>query len=544
MRVCFTAVFFIILNLLGTNLTAACAGETPFDPVSFGVNIDSSLSNPLDDPQHSETPLRQEVATILYGVSRMGGRTIRWFSDDVWRQYRCGRDPEDQSSGDIDPAWYRMTRILLEEAQRQDVKVVISLMNLANGTFSGLPKDVSERAKAIAEFANYRASRAGKDSYEGDHDCTGSLQNGYYGQIDVREMFERAEIRERMRRRFMSMALYLKDFSALGAIELFNEPSFDFTHQPLYASTVRQWEKDIRDASPRLSRIPVYSGTAYWDRGIAAAAIKTGDLEQEPFVTVHSYIDYTQPERASTSLDRNIEWVQGLIPDKRLVIAEAGDDGPTPLSLEGNATMVRLLFKEALTHHVGLWVWGDDTSWEHRATPNFKWSFSPLSLAGGSFRPFFIDVAAEQRYADSQRLKVYDFSKKLERSENVSISQVPGSETESRVRLRWRLKVGGDSFLSFTRDGILTRESNEMSSLFAKPAPTLLIDERPQSREWAQVTAAEKDWRLEIYRCDQAPHAELDTRRTPQEVIGLALKDDHKEFQNCSNSVKIASGIL
>jgi hypothetical protein len=120
-------------------LTAAQASEKadpPFEPASFGVNINQSLINPFDDPATGAMRLRRELATIFYEVRRIGGRTVRWFNDDVWTQYECGKDPENQATGEIDQAWYEITRALLEEAQRWHVKVVISLMDMAGSTFS------------------------------------------------------------------------------------------------------------------------------------------------------------------------------------------------------------------------------------------------------------------------------------------------------------------------------------------------------------------------------------------------------------------------
>jgi len=540
---------FLVLSIIAGffSLPSARAAETPdppFDPVSFGVNVDSALINPWNDRITGSLQLHHEVSTILYAVRRIGGRTIRWFGDDVWRQYECGKDPENQTTGELDPAWYAMTKTLLDEAQKQHVKVVVSMMNLASGTFAGLPKDEAARMKAIASFAAYRAGLAGKDRYQGNHSCRNSVQNGYYGTVDVQEMFQRPDIREHMRQRFIRMALYLKDFPALGAIELFNEPSFDFTHQNLYAQTVRQLEGEIRRSDPRLSRIPVYSGTAYWDPGIVNSAQKTGDLEHEPFVTLHNYADYMHPDIARQ--ERNITWVMGLIPGKQLVIAEAGDQSSIPLSRQGNAEMVRILFAEANELHVGLWVWGEDLTPENKPVPDYKWSFNPLSLAGGSFRPFFIDAAAESKYDRPHPVQVHDIPAKLDRSENISIVQVPESDASPGKRLRWRLTMSEGEFLASTRDGILLQNFTGNSNLFAPPAPTVLINENPQLRQWAEVSGANQHWQLDVYRCRQEPTPGTihDTIPTPDYVIGLAERDGRKDFQDCVDSDHIVSATM
>ena len=518
------------------SVTSARASESagpPFEPVSFGVNIDQALINPFDDPESGAVRLRREVATIFYEVRRIGGRTVRWLNDDVWTQYECGKDPENQATGQLDPAWYEIARVLLEEGQRWHVKVVISLLDLAGGTFSGLPRDEVARAQAIAGFSAHRAKLAGKDRYQADHACRNSVQQGYYGASDAQTIFQQPAVRERMERRFVKMARYLERFPALGALELFNEPTFNLTHQDLYAQTVRQLEDAIRRADPGMARILVYSGTAYWDQGIVAAARRSGDLEQEPFVTLHSYANYARSDTERQR--RNITWVMELMPRKQLVIAEAGDES-APLSREGHAAMVRFLLSEANELHVGLWVWGNDLTQENKPTPDYKWSFNPLSLAGGSFRPFFINADAESHYARPQSVPVHDSAGYVDRNQALSIAQVPESDPRPANRLRWRLILGERRFLAFTRDGILTRNFPQRSTLFAPPAPTVLVNENPQLREWAEVSADDNHWRLDVYSCSSERGIQ-----TPGHVLGLAQLDGRKEFANCALSEPVLS---
>lgn len=513
--------------------------DPPFEPASFGVNINSALINPLEGSGDDAVRLRREVATILYEVRRIGGRTVRWFSDGVWTQYECGRDPENQATGELDPAWYEITRTLLQEAQRAHVKVVISLMNMAGGTFSGLPRDEVAREQAIAGFAAHRASLAGKDRYRGDHTCRNGVQHGYYGASDLEAMLQQPVVRDRMQRRFVKMARYLEGFLALGAIELFNEPAFNVTHQDRYAQAVRQFEDAMRRSDPGVARIPIYSGTAYWDAGVVAAARRSGDLEQEPFVTVHSYANYARGDTERQR--RDITWLMGLMPHKQLVIAEAGDESP-PLSRQANAEMVRVLLSEANELHVGLWVWGTDLAQESKPTPDYKWSFNPLSLAAGSFRPFFIDGDAESRYAKPQPVQVHDNVLKGDRGEALSIAQVPESDANRNSRLRWRLILGDRRLLAFTRDGILTRNFPG-STLFAPPAPTVLVNEDPQSHEWAEVSAIDSHhWRLDVYRCRQSRQPEA--RQTPEYLLGLAEHYGHQDFADCSVSVPVLSASI
>jgi hypothetical protein len=348
------------------------------------------------------------------------------------------------------------------------------------------------------------------------------VQQGYYGAPDIQAIFQQPAVREHMQRRFVKMARYLDEFPALGALELFNEPTFNFTQQDLYAQTVRQLQDALHHADPGMARIPVYSGTAYWDPKVVAAARRGGYLDQEPFITVHNYSNYTRPNFERQRSD--IAWVMGLVPHKQLVIAEAGDESP-PLSREGNAEMVLFLLSEANELHVGLWVWGNDLTQESKPTPDYKWSFNPLSLAGGSFRPLFINAEAESVYATPRG------------AQKLSITQVPESDPNTRNRLRWRLTLDNSTFLSFTRDGILTRNYPQRSTLFAPPAPTVLVNENPQSRQWAEVSVDNNHWRLDVHGCRSPGHGV----QTPEYVLGLAEHDDRKEFGSCATSDLVLS---
>jgi hypothetical protein len=188
--------------------------------------------------------------------------------------------------------------------------------------------------------------------------------------------------------------------------------------------------------------------------------------------------------------------------------------------------------------HVGLWVWGNDLTQENKPTPDYKWSFNPVSLAGGSFRPFFINSSAEDHYATPRSVQVHDIVRNVDRSEALSIAQVPESDANPGSRLRWRLILGDRRFLAFTRDGILTQNFPGRSTLFAPPAPTVLVNDNPQAREWAEVAADNNHWRLDVYRC------QTHGSPTPDYLVGLAERAGRKEFDSCTLSDPILSASI
>lgn len=68
-------------------------------------------------------------------------------------------------TGELDPAWFQVTRILLEEAARQNVRVVISLSHLSSG-FGQNSTDPDTVKSDQLRWAQYRSAAAGKDHYD------------------------------------------------------------------------------------------------------------------------------------------------------------------------------------------------------------------------------------------------------------------------------------------------------------------------------------------------------------------------------------------
>jgi hypothetical protein len=103
--------------LLAAGWLCAARADPALHTLSYGVNINESLINPLESGKSAEDLTRQ-IAGILHTVRMDGGRTVRWFVTQAWPQYRCSRDPEDQATGELDPAWYLISKTLLQQAQR------------------------------------------------------------------------------------------------------------------------------------------------------------------------------------------------------------------------------------------------------------------------------------------------------------------------------------------------------------------------------------------------------------------------------------------
>ena len=280
------------------------------------------------------------MSRIIYEARRIGALTLRWPVADVWPQYECSRDPENQATGELDPAFFAASRALLEEAHRQNVKMLMVMADLSDSSVDQVPRDPGGRAEVIAAWARHRVDSAGEDRYPGDHvaRCRNSFQGGYYGAADAEESFVHPEVVNHFAARFNKMAAFLQQFPARAGLEMFNEPTTAAMQEDAFGRSLQRLRKSIRSAAPSL---PVYSGVPWWDRQTVDELNRTGDLPEEPFIQVHSYNDYTQPAGVNDkALDGLVQYVQKLAPDKPLVFGEAGSKVALPFAAQHTA-MVR-----------------------------------------------------------------------------------------------------------------------------------------------------------------------------------------------------------
>ena len=502
------------------------------DVDKFGLNVDESLVNPLD-AKHSETELKLQVSRIIYEARRIGARQLRWQVNTVWPQYECSRDPENQATGELDSAFYKVARQLLEEAQKQSVKVIVVMSDLSADTIDHVPTPSGARAEMIAGWARYRAESAGKDSYDGDHvqRCANGFQNGYYSATNPTEVFSNPTVVDHFATRFAKMAAFLSEFPALDALELFNEPPTKVVQQPTFGTGVMRIRAAIRKVAPST---PVYSGVPWWDRKVIDELSASGDLADEPFVEVHSYLDFSKPDAgAQQALNGVVSFLKKLAPDKAFVFAEAGSQAALP-ELAQHTAMVKTLIDLALNRHVGLWAWGSFIRGD-KVAQDYKWDFNPRSLAGVSFRPYFADTAKEASYAREQTVSLRTGD--VDRNAALRIAEISSSDPDLTKRSRWRLVLNNESFIGFDRLGLFAVKSADSGGFFGVPPGAVLIDEAPDSRRWAQVDLSDTGWRLQIYGCDDGPP-------TPAYLIALATLATRKDFASCLNSSLLASAAL
>ena len=499
---------------------------------TFGINVDESLVNPLD-AAHSQAELKGQVSRIIYEARRIGVRQLRWQVDTVWPQYECSRDPENQATGELDPAFFLIAERLLQEAETQHVKVLVVMADLSADTIDHIPTTSGARADVVAGWARYRAQSAGKDAYNGDHvqRCANSFQNGYYGAANPTDVLTNPAVVDHFAARFAKMAAFLSKFPALDALELFNEPPTKVVQQPTFGKAVMQIRAAIHKVAPST---PVYSGVPWWDRKMIDELNASGDLADEPFVEVHSYLDFSKPDAdAQQALDGVVSFLRKLAPGKAFVFAEVGSQRALP-EVAQHTAMVKTLIDLALSRHVGLWAWGSFIRGD-KVVQDYKWDFNPRSLAGVSFRPYFANTAKEASYAREQTVSLR--AGNVNRNVKLRIGAIAESDPDPSIRSRWRLILDNESFIGFDRLGLFAVKPADSGNFFGVPAGAVLIDEAPDSRRWAQVDLSDTGWRLQIYSCDDGPP-------TPGYLIALATLATRKDFASCLNSSLVASAAL
>ncbi len=504
----------------GLALSTPAPGAT-LEARSFGVNLSQSLINPLE-PGASDAALRQEVAAILYDVRMTGGQVVRWIVTDVWPHWRCGPDPEDQRSGALDPAWYLVSRALLEGAAAQHVNVGGVLANLRTGGCAGLPPDAPDASAAGADAAACQATA------------------GYYGAGAEAAVFDDAGRRAHLARRFAAMAKYLAGFPALAAVEMFNEPDLALTRTTAFWSAVKDLHAAIREASPAAARLAVFSGVAAWDGDVVRAARTTGALPLEPVASVHAYLDFGARPPPEARLAALTAYLRALLANKSLIVAEIGSDVAVP-TLERYRRMLDAIIGFYLRSSAGVWVWGN--FFHEPEETDFRFDFNHRSEIGPAFRPyFFADREAEFRQprpvaGDNPQ------SGRRERHE-VSVLRLQASEPERWRRNAWVVVIDGRRFVGFSRAGVFSRPF-PTPGRFADPPPTAFLGEAGARRQWLTLAYDGGRWALRLSACrDAANTASNDgagtetASPTPDFLLGLAAQE-HQDLAGCARSVAL-----
>jgi hypothetical protein len=483
---------------------------------AYGYNITQSLMNPRE-AGGSAVLTRREIAAILYDVRMSGGTVVRWITADVWPQWRCGIDPEDMATGELDPAWFQVTQILLEEAARQNVRVVISLSHLSNGGFGQNSTDPGTVKSDQLRWAQHRAAAAGKDHYD-NHQCDGIP--GYHHETDQRKLFASPELTRALSRRFITMTRHLVSFKALAAIELFNEPDFQLTHTDVFWSATHFLRTSIRGAVKESAHVPLYSGVASWDAEIVAAAKRQGDFDDEPVVTVHSYGDYTLPrEQGAAQLQQLVTYLRRIAPGKPLIISEFGS-GKSLTSVSQHQVMVDTSYDSYRDNAIGLWVWGN--FFPQPRESDYKWDFNHRSPVGGAYRAYSFENS-EARFAKEVQLRATDpVGKTLHVVMTIGEAGAVGNASTDN----WVVTVNGKRFYGASRAGVFPEYEIHLGTQ-TLPTAAVAYFVGNDFPAWLAITANSKTaaHRVTEYRCDGAGNIE-----TPLELLGIIADAQYLEW--------------
>jgi hypothetical protein len=537
-----TLCFAIVMFLLMLPQSALAEGiiRSKIDPVGFGNNIDDALLNPTE-PGQTEIDLTEQVAGILHAIKMDGGRTVRWFVSSTWPQYRCSRDPENQATGEIDPAFFIISRVLLQQAKKEGIAVVVVLADTANGTFAGLPSNEEKRAAVIARWHQHAATLPpASETAPSAVDCEKSFQNGYHGRITPQAIFEDPELQTYFSNRFYKLAEYLKSFPALAALEMFNEPNFAESQKPEFGKAIARIRNLLYSKDPSLRAIPIYSGIAAWNENIARSLAAAGDLADEPYANAHYYTHVkATPEADTKAVIDLIAYLRRIVPGKPVIIAEAGsDDSIHEFRTHSDVLHAFLAAKKA--GQIAMWMWGTLAN-DAIPQPDYKWEFTSMALPGGAFRDVLVAADREEGYRHGKSVAFTAASPGPGHKEQVTISQIPADDSNQQWRLRWQIDIGSERFISVSRAGILLRLSPKYNGVLAAPGPLIAIAARDQGK-WAEISESGNTWQIKIYQCQEK--ATTSALPTPPYVPNYAGKLGNKSFRSCPQSSLVDSAQL
>ncbi|WP_426265198.1 hypothetical protein [Sphingomonas sp. PWP1-2] len=525
----------ILLSASSTARTGEGRAVRGVDLTGFGYNIDDSLINPTE-PGRSEGELTEQISGILHTVKIDGGRTVRWFVTGAWPQYACARDPENQTNGDLDPAWFTISRILLQQAQKLGISVVVVMADTADGTFASLPRGERERAAVIAGWQRHRSTQTPTVAVA---TCKKSFQSGYYGRITSKAIFEDPETQSRFATRFLKMARFLRRYPALAGLEMFNEPEFAETERPEFGRAIVRIRSLLYRYDPSLRAIPISSGVAAWNTAIVEGLAAAGALAQEPYINIHYY-----PNAAEGALvvrektDALIAYLRRIIPGRPIIISEAGA-GDSVYTMQGHAAFVDAILSAKRAGKVGLWMWGTYAN-DLVARPDFKWEFASSALSGGSLRSVLAAVSVEDGYRYGRTVEFAMASTPSNLSQLVAIRQIDARDQNPLWRLRWQIIVGGDRFIGISRAGILLRVAPAFVGVLSEPAPSVAIS--TDQAKWAEVSREGSGWRVNVFQC-LAGSRKLASITAPY-VRNYAKRLGLRALDACYQSTRVASGML
>jgi len=517
----------------------------PVDPPiwkSNGLNITDSLLNPLEAGR-TELDVRIQIAGILHGARNDGAKVVRWIVDTTWPQYQCSRDPEDQSTGQMDPAWYTISRLLMEGASREGLKVVVVLADVTGDTFVGLPHDAPGRESLVAAWTDHRAAQNGSDRYNHVvHPCSVVFQNGYHGKVTAHEIFGDPAIVMALAKRFYAMAEFLKQFPSLGAIELFNEPNYEETETTTFGSAVHDIRSYLYSSDPTLREIPMSSGVAAWNETIVDELDNTGDFVFEPYVGYHYYRSNNLSSKAvADEIAELSSYIRRVAKGKPLVFSEVGAQVAisTPRQHED---FFKTLLASGSAAHAGLWFWGsffDDDA----PAPNFRWTFNSISLIGQSYRQQVIDTNREHSYSRPKKVNFFRMrgARHDQTSDAVSITAIADTEANPVLQQRWVLSIGASRYVIVSRAGVLLTAPSTSYAASYYTNSSIGIEADQAAKRWLEVQHNPPGWSVSVFECAMSSVGE---RVTPLYVLSYAQRFGRRDFQSCLQSNEILVGRL
>lgn len=409
---------------------------------SFGCNINRALRNPSEFGENSSRTLIREV---MHDLRNIGCSHARWLPKFIWHNWEsaAGADPENQSTGEIDPQWFRVTALLLDEAERFGLNVTVVLCDLATGM--------------------------------------NTLPNGYYGNTTPSALFGDPAALGKLSARFVKMVNHLSQFNSLYSVELLNEPAFGLLSTSSYWGSIGSFFDALG------SDVRRNSGTCYWNDSIVQAAKAGGVFSREDYHTLHIYQTFARSAAESkTALDTNAGLAAlrlGGATD--IKCGEIGSSDAT-LTLSQNADMTRAVVEFYKNNaDVSAWVWG---TWFDPTSSNYRAVFNPRAASGAAFAPFISNTGKNIVYSVGQNTDGYV----------VTTGIVSNDDPNSNYRGKNFVLLGNVRYVGFDSVGIVPKTS----SAGPLTPPKFLLFTSDSSEYWLSAQSNAEGAYMDLYRAN------------------------------------------
>jgi hypothetical protein len=207
--------------------------------------------------------------------------------------------------------------------------------------------------------------------------------------------------------------------------------------------------------------------------------------------------------------------VRKAVPGKAVLFTEFGSTKQLS-DQQQHAGLVKLMFG-VVNRGTSVWPWGSyvDTSYVH---PYSGQTFSPAAISGPSFSPYFIDVGQDAYFKVPRSVSFTQGTTSA--AQEVSVAHQPDNLSNSRLRARYTLTIGSQTFVGVSRAGVFPTSFESASSRYGNSPASVLLSATTGAKDWAEITSTTSGWKLTLHNCAAGNATPVDA--VPDYINGFA----------------------